>query len=69
MLSLGYLWLVEDLYTREKLIETKVLMQGKLIVVVYTSCVHIETSSLWAEFVNNNICVSVRLVSEEEQCI
>ena len=26
LLSLGYLWLVEDLYTREKLIETKVLM-------------------------------------------
>ena len=25
----------------------------------------IETSSLWAEFVNNNRCISVRLVSEE----
>jgi len=28
-------------------------------------CVHIETSSLWAEFVNKNRCISVRLVSEE----
>ena len=27
--------------------------------------VHIETSSLWAEFVNKNRCISVRLVSEE----
>ena len=25
--------------------------------------VHIETSSLWAEFVNNNRCISVPLVS------
>ena len=28
------------------------------------NCVHIETSSLWAEFVNKNICISARLVSE-----
>ena len=43
----------------------KVLMQGKLIAVVYCIlCVHIETSSLWAEFVNKNRCISVRLVSE-----
>ena len=27
-------------------------------------CVHIETSSLWAEFINKNRCISVRLVSE-----
>jgi len=26
-------------------------------------CVHNETSSLWAEFVNKNRCISVRLVS------
>ena len=38
--------------------------QGKSIAVVDT-CVHIETRSLWAEFVNNNRCISVRLVSEE----
>ena len=28
-------------------------------------CVHVETSSLWAEFVNKNRCISVRLVSDE----
>ena len=28
-------------------------------------CVHIETSSLWVEFVNKNRCLSVRLESEE----
>ena len=27
-------------------------------------CVHSETSSFWAEFVNKNRCISVRLVSE-----
>ena len=32
-------------------------------------CVHIETSSLWAEFVNVNRCISVRLVSEEARSI
>ena len=42
---------------------SKVLMQGKLI------AVHIETSSLWAEFVKKNRCISVRLVSEENKGI
>ena len=32
-------------------------------------CVHIETSSLWAEFVNKNGRISVRLVSEEIKSI
>ena len=32
-------------------------------------CIHIETSSLWAEFVNKNRCISVRLVSEEVKSI
>ena len=32
-------------------------------------CVHIETSSLWAEFVNKNRCFSVPLVSEEDKSI
>ena len=32
-------------------------------------CVHIETSSLWAEFVNKNRYISVRLVSEEVKSI
>ena len=32
-------------------------------------CAHIETSSLWAEFVNKNRCISVRLVSEEDKSI
>jgi len=32
-------------------------------------CVHIETSSLWAECVNNNRCISVHLVSEEVKSI
>ena len=32
-----------------------VIMEGKLIAVVFTPrTVHIETSSLWAEFVNKN---------------
>ena len=35
-------------------------MQGKLITVAYT---------LWAEFVNKNRCISVRLVSEEDKSI
>ena len=43
-----------------------VIMQGKLIAIVFTPrIVHIETSFLWAEFVNKNRCISVRLVSEE----
>ena len=29
----------------------------------------VETSSLWAEFVNKNRCISVRLVSEEDKSI
>jgi len=32
-------------------------------------CVHIKTSSLWAEFVNKNWCIRVRLVSEEVKSI
>ena len=32
-------------------------------------CIHIETSSLSADFVNNNRCISVRLVSEEDKSI
>ena len=36
---------------------------------VICSCVHIKTSSLWAEFVNKNRCMSVRLVSEEDKSI
>ena len=44
-------------------------MQGKLIAVVYTLRTYIETSSLWAEFVNKNRCISVRLVSEEVKSI
>ena len=31
--------------------------------------VHIETSSLWADFGNKNRCISVRLVSEEVKII
>ena len=31
------------------------------------SCAHIETSSLWAEFVNKNRCISVRLESVEDK--
>jgi len=30
-------------------------------------CVRIETSSLWAEFVNKNRCISASLVSEEDK--
>ena len=47
---------------------SKVLMQGKLIAVVYTLRT-IETSSLWADFVNKNRCNSIRLVSEEVKSI
>ena len=32
-------------------------------------CVHIKTSFLWAEFVNKNRCISVRLLSEEVKSI
>ena len=44
---------------------SKVIKQGKLIAVSML-CVHIETSSLWAGFVNKNRRISVRLVSEED---
>ena len=43
-------------------------MQGKLVAVVIL-CVHIETSSLLAEFVNKNRFLSVRLISEEVKSI
>jgi hypothetical protein len=43
-------------------------MQGKLNAVAYTLH-NIETSSLWAEFVNKNRCISVCLVSEEDKNI
>ena len=33
---------------------------------VNCSCVHIETSSLWAEFVNKNRGISVPLVEEDK---
>ena len=36
---------------------------------VYSAYVYIETSSLWAEFVNKNRDISVRLVSEEVKSI
>ena len=39
---------------------TKDVMQGKWIEFAYT----LSTYTLWAEFVNNNRCISVRLVSE-----
>ena len=45
----------------------KVVMQGKLIAVTY--CVHIESSSPWAEFVNTNKCICVCLVSEKVKSI
>ena len=50
-------------------VAVKVIMQGKLIAVACTSCVHIETSSFWTEFVNKNRCIIVRLVSEEDKSI
>ena len=54
---------------RDRLGMPKVLMQGKLIAVVYTLCTYIETSSFWAEFVNKNRCISLRRVSEEDKSI
>ena len=44
----------------------KGVMQGKLVAVVYTLR---TVSSLWAEFVNKDRCISVRLVSEEVKSI
>ena len=38
-------------------------MRGKLIAVCILCSVHIESSSLWAEFVNKNRCMSVRLIT------
>ena len=49
---------------RSKTSNCKVIMQGKLMQ-LRLLCVHIEISSLWAEFVNKNRCTSVCLVSEE----
>ena len=49
--------------------QTKDLMQGQLIAVAYTLRTYIETSSLWAEFVNKNRRISVRLVTEEDESI
>ena len=46
----------------------KVILQEKLISVAYTMR-QIETSSLWAKFVNKNRCIYVRLVSEEVKSI
>ena len=51
-----------------KNIESKNVIQGKLIAVAYTLR-NIETSSLWVEFVNKNRCLSVRLVFEEVKSI
>ena len=51
-----------------KNIESKNVIQGKLIAVAYTLR-NIETSSLWVEFVNKNRCLSVRLESEEVKII
>ena len=34
-------------------------MKRKLIAVAYTLRTYIKTSSLWAEFVNKNRCISV----------
>ena len=47
----------------------KNVMQGKLIAVAYALRTYKKTSSLWAEFVNKNRCISVRLVSEEDKSI
>ena len=47
---------------------SKNVMQGKLIT-VRILCVHIETSFLWAKFVNKNRCISVRFVSEEVKAL
>ena len=41
-------------------------MKGKLIAGSFNLRTYIETSSLWAEFVNKNRCITVRLVSEED---
>ena len=56
-------------YLLMTLLHSKVLMQGKFIAVPYTLLVHIETSSLWGEFINKSRRISVRLVSEEVKSI
>ena len=53
----------------DNLAEFKVIMQGKLIAVANTLRTYIETSSLWAEFVNKKRCISVRLVYGEDKSI
>ena len=51
------------------IVRSFIYMQGYNARKVNCSCVHIETSSLWAEFVKKNRCISVRLVSEEVKSI
>ncbi len=41
-------------------------MQGKLIVVAYTLRIHIETSSLWAEFVNKKLTNVVKSAKQQQ---
>ena len=53
------------IFILQNVVWCKVIMQGMLIGVAYT----LRTSSLWAEFVNKNRCVSVCLVSEEAKSI
>ena len=57
------------LYAVNNIHDAKVIMQGKLTAVASTLHTHIETSSLWAEFVSKNRCISVRFVSEEVKSI
>ena len=56
-------YLVHLVWLKLCIFSSKVIMQGKLIAVAYT------LRSLWAEFVNKNRCISVRLVSEEVNSI
>ena len=51
------IYIFSRMYCKERLLRLCIL------------CVHIETSSLWAEFVNKNRCISVRLVSKEDKSI
>ena len=58
---------IANLYPRIiNLYPSKGVMQGKFIGVVYTLRTY---WNLWAEFVNKNKCISVRLVSEEVKSI
>ena len=52
----------------KKFTEPKNVMQGKLIAVAYTLRTYWNQFS-WAEFLNKNRCISVRLVSEEVKSI